>query len=136
MLNSFSPQQINSILLWYLVQHSLSSFSKLVQHYGSVAAAVQPEHLLTWSDVRIHANHLQRAKEYLSPTGQLAFEQCLNQLQQQCDFVLTLDDEEHLIKAGEIFMIPAGHVHSLRADNKFKMIITMVSVKRNIDFKK
>ena len=51
-------------------------------------------------------------------------------------FVLTLDDEEHLIKAGEIFMIPAGHVHSLRADNKFKMIITMVSVKRNIDFKK
>lgn len=95
MLNSFSPQQINSILLWYLVQHSLSSFSKLVQHYGSVAAAVQPEHLLTWSDVRIHANHLQRAKEYLSPTGQLAFEQCLNQLQQQCDFVLTLDDADY-----------------------------------------
>ena len=95
MLNSFSPQQINSILLWYLVQHSLSSFSKLVQHYGSVAAAVQPEHLLTWSDVRIHANHLQRAKEYLSPTGQLTFEQCLNQLQQQCDFVLTLDDADY-----------------------------------------
>ena len=95
MLNSFSPQQINYILLWYLVQHSLSSFSKLVQHYGSVAAAVQPEHLLTWSDVRIHANHLQRAKEYLSPTGQLAFEQCLNQLQQQCDFILTLDDADY-----------------------------------------
>ena len=71
MLNSLRPHQLDYILLWYLVQHSLSSFSKLVHYYGSVAAAVQPEHLLAWSDVRIHANHLQRAKEYLSPTGRL-----------------------------------------------------------------
>ena len=51
-------------------------------------------------------------------------------------FVLTLDGEDHLIKAGEIFMRPAGHVHSLRADNNFKMLITMISVNRKIDFNK
>jgi quercetin dioxygenase-like cupin family protein len=51
-------------------------------------------------------------------------------------FILTLDDEEHLVKTGDIFMIPAGHVHSLRADDKFKMIITMIAANRKIDFKK
>ena len=95
MLNSFTPHQIDYIKLWYLVQHSLSSFYKLEQYFGSVAAAVQPEHLLAWSEVRVHANHQQRAKEYLSQSGQQAFENVLKQLQQHCDFILTLDDPNY-----------------------------------------
>ena len=39
---------------------------------------------------------------------------------------LTLNDTEHTIKAGEIFMIPAGETHSVRAEDNFKMIITMI----------
>lgn len=42
------------------------------------------------------------------------------------EMVMTLEDVEHIVKAGEIFMIPANHVHSVRADHDFKMIITMV----------
>jgi quercetin dioxygenase-like cupin family protein len=48
--------------------------------------------------------------------------------------VLTLDDEPHRVKAGEIFMIPAGHVHSVKAESNFKMIITMVAAERKVTF--
>lgn len=39
---------------------------------------------------------------------------------------MVLDDEEHKVHTGDVFMIPAGHVHSVRADENFKMIITMI----------
>lgn len=42
------------------------------------------------------------------------------------EMTMTLDNEEHLIRNGEVFMIPAGHVHAVRADQDFKMILTMV----------
>ncbi len=42
------------------------------------------------------------------------------------EMVMVLDDVDHIIKAGEIFMIPAGHTHAVRADKNFKMIITMI----------
>jgi quercetin dioxygenase-like cupin family protein len=50
------------------------------------------------------------------------------------EMVLTLDDEPHRVKAGEIFMIPAGHVHSVKAESNFKMIITMVAAERKVTF--
>lgn len=39
---------------------------------------------------------------------------------------MLLNGTEHTIKAGEIFMIPAGEIHSVRADSDFKMIITLI----------
>lgn len=39
---------------------------------------------------------------------------------------ITVDDIEHTVKAGEIFMIPSGHVHSVKAEQDFKMMITMI----------
>lgn len=40
--------------------------------------------------------------------------------------VVVLDGKEHEVRQDEVFMIPAGHVHSVRADENFKMIITMI----------
>jgi quercetin dioxygenase-like cupin family protein len=42
------------------------------------------------------------------------------------EMVLTLDEKEHIVKAGEVFMIPAGHVHAVRAEQDFKMMLTMI----------
>lgn len=42
------------------------------------------------------------------------------------EMTMVLDDVEHKVKTGEIFTIPSGHVHSVRADTDFKMIITMI----------
>ena len=43
------------------------------------------------------------------------------------EMVMTLDNVEHVVKAGELFMIPSGRIHSVRADMNFKMLITMIS---------
>lgn len=45
--------------------------------------------------------------------------------------VMTLDNVEHIVRAGEVFMIPAGHLHSVRADEDFKMTITMISADKD-----
>jgi len=49
---------------------------------------------------------------------------------------ITLDGVAQIVKAGEIFLIPAGHVHSVRAEQSFKMILTMVATNRVVEFKK
>lgn len=43
MLNPLSRAQLETITLWYLVQHSLSSFYKISQHYAELANAIQQD---------------------------------------------------------------------------------------------
>lgn len=50
--------------------------------------------------------------------------------------VMTLDGVDHEVKAGEVFMIPSGHVHAVRAEQNFKMMLTIVSSDRKIKFEK
>src|SRR5690606_17646563 len=64
MLNPLSRAQLETITLWYLVQHSLSSFYKISQHYAELAHAIQPDQVLVWQALGIHANHVQRLKEF------------------------------------------------------------------------
>lgn len=54
----------------------------------------------------------------------------------QGEMVITLDDVEHSVKAGEVFMIPAGHVHAVWAVQDFKMMLTMISSDQKIRFVK
>jgi quercetin dioxygenase-like cupin family protein len=49
---------------------------------------------------------------------------------------ITLDGEPHIVRAGEIFMIPEGHVHSVKAEKDFKMIMTMIAANRKVRFEK
>ena len=65
MLNQLSPEQKSILILWYLVQHSLSSFYKLYRHFGHAEAAIQPQALSSWSALALHRNHLQRFEQYL-----------------------------------------------------------------------
>ena len=37
-----------------------------------------------------------------------------------------IDQEKFNLSAGEMIILPASHPHSLRATNKFKMILTMI----------
>ena len=66
MLNSLSRVQLETLTLWYLVQHSLSSFYKISQHYSSLTTAIQPDQVPTWQALGIHANHVQRLKDFAS----------------------------------------------------------------------
>ncbi len=42
------------------------------------------------------------------------------------EMVLNVEGTDHRIKAGESFIIPSGAFHSVKAEQRFKMIITMI----------
>jgi DNA processing protein len=88
MLNSFSSVQLDYIRLWFLVQHSLSSFRKIQSHYASLAEALQPNQLPVWQSLGIHKNHLQRVQDSNTEVEQRKFQHCLKQIEQSSDFIL------------------------------------------------
>ncbi|MEG0488304.1 MAG: DNA-processing protein DprA [Acinetobacter sp.] len=93
MLNQIPDEQLDTIKLWYLVQHSFSSFRKLESHFGSISNAVLAENLKRWTELKIHKSHLQRAEEFPTITGQTQFQNCLEKIKQHSDFIL-LDTEQ------------------------------------------
>ena len=66
MLNTLSTAQIHAITLWYLLQHSLSSFYKISQHYADLAHAIDGSQAETWRKLGIHKNHIQRLQDFQS----------------------------------------------------------------------
>lgn len=42
------------------------------------------------------------------------------------EMVLNVEGTDHRIKAGESFIIPSGALHSVKAEQRFKMTITMI----------
>lgn len=92
MLNQLSPHHYHTVLVWYLVQHSLSSFQKIQQHFGSCEQATQKHHLAEWSQLGLHANHLKRLQEFQTAEGQQKFEQLIQLICQHSDFILTPED--------------------------------------------
>lgn len=94
MLNSISDWHLQHIQLWYLVQHSLSTYQKLILFFGSVESAIQPQNLKRWSELSIHKSHLQRAETFITLQGRVDFESCLAKIRQHTDFIL-LDTDDH-----------------------------------------
>lgn len=92
-----NQRQREYIQLWYLLQHSLSAFYKLQTHFSSVSSALEPAHLLQWSKLGLHKNHLERLQEFSSPEGQKKFQQCLMLIEKHCDFIC-LDNENNYPK--------------------------------------
>ena len=43
--------------------------------------------------------------------------------------LITIDKAEHILSAGEIIIMPADIPHALYADEKFKMLLTMIKGK-------
>lgn len=64
----------SKVILWYLLQHSTSSFNKLVQHFDSAERAIHPSSINIWQQLKLHKNHLERFQNYHSATGQIEFE--------------------------------------------------------------
>lgn len=92
MLNTLSTAQIHAITLWYLLQHSLSSFYKISQHYADLAHAIDGSQTETWRKLGIHKNHIQRLRDFQSSESQLHFQRSLEQIQLHSDFVLLHTD--------------------------------------------
>lgn len=95
MLNTLSSTQLETITLWYLVQHSLSSFYKLQQHYSTLSDAVHPSQTHTWQQLGLHANHIKRLQEFQQPEAQEKFQNTLKLIQQHSDFIITLKDPNY-----------------------------------------
>lgn len=92
MLNTLSKTHLEMLTLWYLVQHSLSSFQKIRHHYTELSQALLPDQATIWQSLGIHNNHVQRLKEFHQPESLSKFQHCLEQIQQHADFLL-IDSE-------------------------------------------
>ncbi len=44
--------------------------------------------------------------------------------------VITIDGADHTVDAGQIIIMPANIPHAVRAEQKFKMLLTMIRVKK------
>lgn len=95
MLNQISKLQLESIRLWYLVQHSLSSYQQLIDYFGSAEQAVTPANLQRWSSLGIHKNHIQRAQQFYSAAEQQHFQKILDCLTQHCDFICLANEPDY-----------------------------------------
>jgi quercetin dioxygenase-like cupin family protein len=45
--------------------------------------------------------------------------------------VVTIDGRDHAVQAGQMIIMPANVPHSLRAEERFKMLLTMIRSKEN-----
>lgn len=95
MLNSLSSLQLDYIRLWFLVQHSLTSFYKINGHYSNLAEATQPTQIETWQKLGIHKNHIQRLRDFHLAESQLQFQYCVALIQKHSDFILTLEHSDY-----------------------------------------
>ena len=93
MLNHLSQAQIDIIALWSVVQHSLSSYYKIQQNFTSLSSALKCENLYKWRELGLHKNHLQRFEAFHTEEGQLQFQQLLNQIKKDTDFIVTENDD-------------------------------------------
>ena len=93
MLQTLSQQHIDTIHLWYLLQHSLSSFYKLIDYYGSAQSAFHARH--DWAKLNLHASHLKRVQTFEQASTQATLEKIFNTIQSQSDFVLCVEDPNY-----------------------------------------
>lgn len=95
MLSPLLSEQVATITLWYLVQHSLPSFYKLEHHFGGCLQAIDPKNMTEWSKLGLHKNHIQRLHEFQTAAGQQKFQTLLHDIQQKSDFIVTQQDSNY-----------------------------------------
>ncbi|KAA8732088.1 DNA-protecting protein DprA [Acinetobacter qingfengensis] len=94
-MQHITDQVKSHIALWYVVQHSISSYHKLIQHFGDAVSALYPSALPIWQQLKLHQNHLSRFEQFHSAAGQTAFKQLLDQILQCCDHVILQQDNHY-----------------------------------------
>ncbi|ANF82807.1 DNA protecting protein DprA [Acinetobacter sp. NCu2D-2] len=95
MLNTLSSEQLDTLTLWFLVQHSISSFNKIRHHYPYLAQAILPSQVETWRSLGIHANHLKRLQDFHQIDVQKQFQRCIERVKQFSDFILIDTDANY-----------------------------------------
>lgn len=94
-MQHLSATQIDRICLWHLLQHSLSSYQKICQHFPDLSLALRPNSLDVWQNLNIHKNHIQRFQHHFTAEGQHNFQQRLATLSRFCDDVVFDDDLDY-----------------------------------------
>lgn len=95
MLNQLLPHHYQTVLVWYLVQHSLSSFQKIRNYFGSCTEAVKTHRLSEWQQLGLHKNHLKRLEEFQTLHGKKQFDHMVQLICKHTDFILTPEDIDY-----------------------------------------
>lgn len=87
-MQTLSPPELAKLKLWYVLRHSVASYFKLIDYFQVAEHALELKHLNTWQQLHLHANHLKRLEEFHSDAGQQQFQQCIERIDQHCDYLL------------------------------------------------
>lgn len=85
---NLTQDEYDQLALWHVVQHSVSSFNKLINHFDSAAAALHQSAMPIWSQLKLHTNHIQRLKKWHEPLGQDQWKQRLDYIARYCQHVV------------------------------------------------
>lgn len=84
-----------AVILWYLLQHSLSAWQRLFTHFQQLDAILAPSAIKQWESLGIHAQHLKRLQAYHAGELDPALTELLERTERHCDFVLLSDDANY-----------------------------------------
>ena len=90
-----SQDQRNTVILWYLLQHSTRTLHKLIQYFGDAETAIQQKNFSIWQELKLHKNHLERFKNFYTPQGQQNFDRILEKITQSCDAMIFAYDDAY-----------------------------------------
>ncbi|MCF9000307.1 DNA-protecting protein DprA [Acinetobacter nectaris] len=93
MQQPISENQAAIITLWYLVQHSLSTYYKLTDFFGHARNAITPANIAKWPLLKIHSSHIKRANKLNDAETQKILNLIFQSINTHCDFICTIDDD-------------------------------------------
>lgn len=91
-MQQISTELKSKVILWYLLQHSTSSFNKLIRHFVHAEQAIHLSSLAVWQQLKLHKNHLKRFQKFHTPPGQIEWANLWQALEQSTDQIL---DQSH-----------------------------------------
>lgn len=101
-----NPSQQTSLMLWYLVNMSVTTYAKLIAQFHTAEQAIKAS-LNDWQSLNLHASHLERFNEFIKNNRQSEFlNTTLNQLQQGEYQIVFYDDSHYPSNLKEIFDPP------------------------------
>lgn len=90
-----SPKDVPQLTLWYLLQHSVTSFHKLIEYCGDAQSAIDKTALPKWQKLKLHANHIERFNQFHTPQGKEEFSKLLKTIEETTDHILIRGEESY-----------------------------------------
>ncbi len=114
----WSQHTLDELALWFVVQHSVSAYTALIEYFGTADQALRASSQ-AWQQLGLHHAHPKKLKKWQQePALASSFEQAIHALNHAHDHVLHLNDPHYPKQLKQIadpppFLFVRGNIHTL-----------------------